>query len=195
MCYIMYTIIVICLDAFPSRVIFLLLFFSLSVCQMLSNSHEIFMSFYDLPDFCIWMWTLTRRPVLYCLRTVCTTSRPSSFATLDQILKQLKTMLASTSLLRCVPRLPPGHSSPFLVHRLGLVIDGRTLAYALDKSWEDKFLAVARSCRSVLCCRSTPLQKSMVVKLVRNKLKVMTLAIVSGGFAWSFFNVVFVANA
>lgn len=64
-----------------------------------------------------------------------------------------------------------------MVHRLGLVIDGRTLAYALDKSLEDKFLAVARSCRAVLCCRSTPLQKSMVVKLVRNKLKVMTLAI------------------
>uniref|UniRef100_A0A4W6DS28 Phospholipid-transporting ATPase n=1 Tax=Lates calcarifer TaxID=8187 RepID=A0A4W6DS28_LATCA len=52
--------------------------------------------------------------------------------------------------------------------------------YALDKSLEDKFLAVARSCRSVLCCRSTPLQKSMVVKLVRNKLKVMTLAIGDG---------------
>ncbi|XP_058885466.1 phospholipid-transporting ATPase VA-like isoform X1 [Acipenser ruthenus] len=66
------------------------------------------------------------------------------------------------------------------VHRLGLVIDGRTLAYALDKRLEDKFLAVARSCRSVLCCRSTPLQKSMVVKLVRNKLKVMTLAIGDG---------------
>lgn len=76
----------------------------------------------------------------------------------------------------CSPASSP-HTSPFLVHRLGLVIDGRTLAYALDKSLEDKFLAVARSCRSVLCCRSTPLQKSMVVKLVRNKLKVMTLAI------------------
>ncbi|XP_006639297.2 phospholipid-transporting ATPase VA [Lepisosteus oculatus] len=74
--------------------------------------------------------------------------------------------------------MPP--SSSFLVHRLGLVIDGKTLAYALDKSLEDKFLAVARSCRSVLCCRSTPLQKSMVVKLVRNKLKVMTLAIGDG---------------
>lgn len=73
-----------------------------------------------------------------------------------------------------------GAASTFLVHRLGLVIDGRTLAYALDKSLEDKFLAVARSCRSVLCCRSTPLQKSMVVKLVRNKLKVMTLAIGDG---------------
>ncbi|XP_030646946.1 probable phospholipid-transporting ATPase VA [Chanos chanos] len=72
------------------------------------------------------------------------------------------------------------HTVPFLVHRLGLVIDGRTLAYALEKSLEDKFLAVARSCRSVLCCRSTPLQKSKVVKLVRNKLKVMTLAIGDG---------------
>ncbi|XP_024909921.1 probable phospholipid-transporting ATPase VA [Cynoglossus semilaevis] len=72
------------------------------------------------------------------------------------------------------------HSLPFMVHRLGLVIDGRTLAYALDRSLEDTFLAVARSCRSVLCCRSTPLQKSMVVKLVRNKLKVMTLAIGDG---------------
>lgn len=51
------------------------------------------------------------------------------------------------------------------------------MAYALENSLEDKFLAVARSCRAVLCCRSTPLQKSMVVKLVRNKLKVMTLAI------------------
>uniref|UniRef100_A0A8D3DMB3 Phospholipid-transporting ATPase n=1 Tax=Scophthalmus maximus TaxID=52904 RepID=A0A8D3DMB3_SCOMX len=77
---------------------------------------------------------------------------------------------------------PPSssHTIPLVVHRLGLVIDGRTLAYALDKSLEDKFLAVARSCRSVLCCRSTPLQKSMVVKLVRNKLKVMTLAIGDG---------------
>ncbi|XP_076870818.1 phospholipid-transporting ATPase VA [Brachyhypopomus gauderio] len=73
-----------------------------------------------------------------------------------------------------------GLAGPVMVHRLGLVIDGRTLAYALDKTLEEKFLAVARSCRSVLCCRSTPLQKSMVVKLVRNKLKVMTLAIGDG---------------
>ncbi|XP_077389851.1 phospholipid-transporting ATPase VA [Festucalex cinctus] len=80
------------------------------------------------------------------------------------------------------PHPPPPHwsSAHAAVHRLGLVIDGRTLAYALDRSLEDKFLAVARSCRSVLCCRSTPLQKSMVVKLVRNKLKVMTLAIGDG---------------
>ena len=38
-------------------------------------------------------------------------------------------------------------------------------------------MELARLCRSVLCCRSTPLQKSMVVKLVRRQLKVMTLSI------------------
>nr|XP_056718146.1 phospholipid-transporting ATPase VA-like [Euleptes europaea] len=63
---------------------------------------------------------------------------------------------------------------------LGLVVDGRTLAYALDKALEDKFLLLARRCRSVLCCRSTPIQKGMVVKLVRDKLKTMTLAIGDG---------------
>ncbi|KAG8452166.1 hypothetical protein GDO86_004094 [Hymenochirus boettgeri] len=63
---------------------------------------------------------------------------------------------------------------------LGLVIDGKTLAFALDKTQSDKFLLLARQCRSVLCCRSTPLQKSMVVKLVRDKLRAMTLAIGDG---------------
>ncbi|XP_045416335.1 phospholipid-transporting ATPase VA [Lemur catta] len=61
-----------------------------------------------------------------------------------------------------------------------LVIDGRSLAYALEKNLEDKFLFLAKQCQSVLCCRSTPLQKSMVVKLVRSKLKAMTLAIGDG---------------
>lgn len=68
-------------------------------------------------------------------------------------------------------------SSSSVLSSLGLVIDGRTLAYALEPALEDKFLALAKRCRSVLCCRSTPLQKSMVVKLVRDKLKAMTLAI------------------
>uniref|UniRef100_A0A8C5UGH0 Phospholipid-transporting ATPase n=1 Tax=Malurus cyaneus samueli TaxID=2593467 RepID=A0A8C5UGH0_9PASS len=75
------------------------------------------------------------------------------------------------------PFYPPPSS---VLSSLGLVIDGRTLAYALEPTLEDKFLALAKRCRSVLCCRSTPLQKSMVVKLVRDKLKAMTLAIGDG---------------
>ncbi|XP_069510371.1 phospholipid-transporting ATPase VB isoform X2 [Ambystoma mexicanum] len=62
----------------------------------------------------------------------------------------------------------------------GLVIDGRTLSVVFQGGLEKKFLALASCCRSVLCCRATPLQKSMVVKLVRDKLKVMTLSIGDG---------------
>uniref|UniRef100_A0A668A0Z2 Phospholipid-transporting ATPase n=1 Tax=Myripristis murdjan TaxID=586833 RepID=A0A668A0Z2_9TELE len=98
----------------------------------------------------------------------------------DQAAKTFHSEFAAFDIYPSSPPSSSSHTSPFTVHRLGLVIDGRTLAYALDKNLEDKFLAVARSCRSVLCCRSTPLQKSMVVKLVRNKLKVMTLAIGDG---------------
>ncbi|XP_030068472.1 phospholipid-transporting ATPase VB isoform X2 [Microcaecilia unicolor] len=62
----------------------------------------------------------------------------------------------------------------------GLVIDGKTLSVIFQGNLEMKFLELTRACRSVLCCRATPLQKSMVVKLVRDKLKVMTLSIGDG---------------
>jgi len=60
------------------------------------------------------------------------------------------------------------------------VIDGRTLGFALQKDLHQKFVRLARKCRSVLCCRATPLQKGEVVKLIRDQLHVMTLAIGDG---------------
>lgn len=69
----------------------------------------------------------------------------------------------------CETTLPPPE--------VGLVIDGRTLNVIFQGGLEDKFLELTKYCRSVLCCRATPLQKSMVVKLVRDKLNVMTLSI------------------
>lgn len=42
---------------------------------------------------------------------------------------------------------------------LGLVIDGCTLMYALDKSLSAKFLKLTSHCQVVLCCRATPIQK------------------------------------
>lgn len=65
---------------------------------------------------------------------------------------------------------------------ISLVIDGRTLTMALASDLQDRFVELARHCRSVLCCRVTPLQKSRVVKVVREKLKVMTLAV--GKTSW-----------
>ncbi|XP_052614420.1 phospholipid-transporting ATPase VB isoform X2 [Peromyscus californicus insignis] len=63
---------------------------------------------------------------------------------------------------------------------VGLVIDGKTLNAIFQGKLENKFLELSQYCRSVLCCRSTPLQKSMIVKLVRDKLSVMTLSIGDG---------------
>ncbi|XP_022072103.1 phospholipid-transporting ATPase VB [Acanthochromis polyacanthus] len=63
---------------------------------------------------------------------------------------------------------------------ISLVIDGRTLTMALSPDLQERFVDLAKRCRSVLCCRVTPLQKSRVVKVIREKLKVMTLAVGDG---------------
>ncbi|XP_073211990.1 phospholipid-transporting ATPase VB isoform X4 [Lepidochelys kempii] len=63
---------------------------------------------------------------------------------------------------------------------IGLVVDGKTLNIIFQGKLEEKFLELTKYCCSVLCCRATPLQKSMVVKLVRRQLKVMTLSIGDG---------------
>uniref|UniRef100_A0AAR2KWY8 Phospholipid-transporting ATPase n=1 Tax=Pygocentrus nattereri TaxID=42514 RepID=A0AAR2KWY8_PYGNA len=63
---------------------------------------------------------------------------------------------------------------------IGLVIDGRSLSMLLDDDLQMQFVQLCTRCRSVLCCRATPLQKSRVVTLLRRRLKVMTLAIGDG---------------
>lgn len=42
------------------------------------------------------------------------------------------------------------------------------------------FLRLAKNCTSVLCCRSTPLQKAFLVKIVKEELNICTLAIGDG---------------
>ncbi|XP_035292180.1 probable phospholipid-transporting ATPase IM [Anguilla anguilla] len=62
----------------------------------------------------------------------------------------------------------------------GLVINGHSLAYALEKSMEIEFLRTACMCKTVICCRVTPLQKAQVVQLVKKYKKAVTLAIGDG---------------
>ncbi|KAJ7400717.1 putative phospholipid-transporting ATPase VD [Pitangus sulphuratus] len=62
----------------------------------------------------------------------------------------------------------------------GLVIDGRTLEHVLHDSLQNIFLELTEKCRAVVCCQATPLQKSVLVKLVRSKLEAMTLAVGDG---------------
>lgn len=63
-----------------------------------------------------------------------------------------------------------------------LVIDGKTLTFILDlkSNLTRPFLELTRYCSSVLCCRSTPLQKAFLVKVVKEELKMSTLAIGDG---------------
>ncbi|CAH2351134.1 phospholipid-transporting ATPase Dnf1p [[Candida] railenensis] len=63
----------------------------------------------------------------------------------------------------------------------GLVIDGDALKVALlDPDTKRKFLLLCKQCKAVLCCRVSPAQKAAVVKLVKDTLDVMTLAIGDG---------------
>ncbi|KAF9335673.1 hypothetical protein BG006_010927 [Podila minutissima] len=72
-----------------------------------------------------------------------------------------------------------------LQHREGqntaLVIDGLALKFALeDPICKGLLLELACQCTAVICCRVSPLQKAMVVKMVKDAKKVMTLAIGDG---------------
>ncbi|XP_015200795.1 probable phospholipid-transporting ATPase IA isoform X2 [Lepisosteus oculatus] len=61
-----------------------------------------------------------------------------------------------------------------------LIIDGKSLKYALTFGIRQYFLDLALSCKAVICCRVSPLQKSEVVEMVKKQVKVITLAIGDG---------------
>lgn len=63
---------------------------------------------------------------------------------------------------------------------LALVIDGKSLTYALEKDMEKLFYDLAVMCKAVICCRVSPLQKALVVKLVKKYSPEILLAIGDG---------------
>ncbi|KZS88835.1 calcium transporting ATPase [Sistotremastrum niveocremeum HHB9708] len=63
---------------------------------------------------------------------------------------------------------------------LALVIDGKSLTFALEKEISKTFLELAIMCKAVICCRVSPLQKALVVKLVKKNQKAILLAIGDG---------------
>ncbi len=56
----------------------------------------------------------------------------------------------------------PGAQAAFAV-----VIDGDTLRHALSPQLKALFLNLATQCETVVCCRVSPAQKALVVKMVR----------------------------
>ena len=55
----------------------------------------------------------------------------------------------------------PGAQAAFAV-----VIDGDTLRHAFHKDLKQLFLTLSTQCETVVCCRVSPAQKALVVKLV-----------------------------
>ncbi|KAF8378492.1 hypothetical protein HHK36_029834 [Tetracentron sinense] len=61
-----------------------------------------------------------------------------------------------------------------------LIIDGKSLTYALEDDVKNMFLELAMGCASVICCRSSPKQKALVTRLVKTTTGKTTLAIGDG---------------
>ncbi|PSS07338.1 Phospholipid-transporting ATPase [Actinidia chinensis var. chinensis] len=61
-----------------------------------------------------------------------------------------------------------------------LIIDGKTLTYALEDDLKHQFLNLAVGCSSVICCRVSPRQKALVTRLVKEGTGKTTLAIGDG---------------
>ncbi|KAK7275141.1 hypothetical protein RIF29_16249 [Crotalaria pallida] len=61
-----------------------------------------------------------------------------------------------------------------------LIIDGKSLVYALEDNLKNMFLDLAVRCASVICCRSSPKQKALVTRLVKSGTGKTTLAIGDG---------------
>lgn len=61
-----------------------------------------------------------------------------------------------------------------------VVIDGETLTFALDDGLKPMFLDLTTRCDTVVCCRVSPSQKALTVKLVKDGKGAMTLAIGDG---------------
>lgn len=65
-------------------------------------------------------------------------------------------------------------------NNFALIVDGKTLKYALTCDVRRDFLDICISCKVVICCRVSPMQKAEIVDLVTTHTKSVTLAIGDG---------------
>ncbi|XP_062232932.1 putative phospholipid-transporting ATPase 9 isoform X2 [Phragmites australis] len=77
-----------------------------------------------------------------------------------------------------IEQIPP--PTQFSSESFALIIDGKSLTYALEDDLKFKFLDLAIKCASVICCRSSPKQKALVTRLVKEVTHKVTLAIGDG---------------
>ncbi|KAL6109500.1 atp8b2 [Pungitius sinensis] len=78
------------------------------------------------------------------------------------------------------PPPPPPNLMDNISGEFALVINGHSLAHALEADMETEFVSTACACKAVICCRVTPLQKAQVVELIKKHKNAVTLAIGDG---------------
>uniref|UniRef100_A0A8C7FKU1 Phospholipid-transporting ATPase n=1 Tax=Oncorhynchus kisutch TaxID=8019 RepID=A0A8C7FKU1_ONCKI len=107
--------------------------------------------------------------------------------TVLSVREELRVALRGDKQQQCPP--PPGPPAPrppssttldSISGEFALVINGHSLAHALEADMEGEFVSTACVCRAVICCRVTPLQKALVVELIKKHKKAVTLAIGDG---------------
>uniref|UniRef100_A0AAY5LCC6 Phospholipid-transporting ATPase n=1 Tax=Esox lucius TaxID=8010 RepID=A0AAY5LCC6_ESOLU len=67
-----------------------------------------------------------------------------------------------------------------IIAEYALIVNGHSLAHALEPELEQVLLETACLCKTVICCRVTPMQKAQVVELVKTNKMAVTLAIGDG---------------
>ncbi|OXB63921.1 hypothetical protein ASZ78_009925 [Callipepla squamata] len=112
----------------------------------------------------------TSDEVLNELRNARKKMKPDSFLDSDEINIQIEKSSKN-------PKVLPDEQANGVY---GLVINGHSLAYALEGNLELELVRTACMCKVVICCRVTPLQKAQVVELVKKYKKAVTLAIGDG---------------
>uniref|UniRef100_A0A182JIU2 Phospholipid-transporting ATPase n=1 Tax=Anopheles atroparvus TaxID=41427 RepID=A0A182JIU2_ANOAO len=108
-------------------------------------------------------------------------SRDSAEASINFYLNEIEKQLNSNS-NGTGPAIDDDDAFDQLDKTRALVVDGKTLTFILDlrSNLTKPFLRLTRYCASVLCCRATPLQKAFLVKVVKEELRISTLAIGDG---------------
>lgn len=69
---------------------------------------------------------------------------------------------------------------PDAAEELALIVEGHSLQHALQAPLSEAFLRLAAQCKAVMCCRVSPLQKALVVELVKAHTEAILLAIGDG---------------
>ncbi|EEB06884.2 P-type ATPase [Schizosaccharomyces japonicus yFS275] len=84
------------------------------------------------------------------------------------------------SILQKLSAIYRGRQNTGQIEPMALVIDGKSLEYAMEKNLEQHFYELACECKAVICCRVSPLQKALVVQLVKRNSSDILLAIGDG---------------